>query len=99
MFKYITHLYKPTPRLLQIRTCTDPCAPDPPEQECCTPCPPCPQYPPFYCCPRTKYDVNFIYVNDKPPNTTLKDFVDRASQTLFWTEIARGKLNVYMYEK
>ncbi|VVC98530.1 unnamed protein product [Leptidea sinapis] len=68
-------------------------------------CPPCPPptprripyptdpratTPPFYCTPRTKYDVNFIYVNDKPPSTDLKSFVDRVAQAVFWREIITG---------
>lgn len=73
----------------------NPCAPS------CPPCPPCPPYPqcapppsplfpPYYCCPRTMYDVKFVYINDKPPRTTMKDFFDRAAQIIFWTELARG---------
>lgn len=62
------------------------------------PCPPtfveaqpCPtMLPPYYCCPRSAYDVQFIYINDQPPKTTSKDFVDRASQVVFWTELFRG---------
>ncbi|XP_028033032.1 NADH-ubiquinone oxidoreductase subunit 8-like [Bombyx mandarina] len=49
-----------------------------------------PQRPPFYCCPRTKYDVQYTYINDQSPSTTMRDIFDRASQTLFWTEIVRG---------
>ncbi|XP_026730846.1 NADH-ubiquinone oxidoreductase subunit 8-like [Trichoplusia ni] len=74
-----------------------PCPPWPP----CPPCPPVTPptppscvppiiYPPFYCCPRSKYDTNFLYVSHVPPTTTLKDFLDRISQTLFWTELIRG---------
>ncbi|KAJ0183869.1 hypothetical protein K1T71_000292 [Dendrolimus kikuchii] len=72
------------------------CVPCEPESTPCPPtspsppCPPCPQYPPYFCCPRTKYEVKFIYVNDKPPGTTVRDFVDRASQIVFWTELIRG---------
>ncbi|CAG9781962.1 unnamed protein product [Diatraea saccharalis] len=66
-----------------------PCPPCPPCQPCPPPCPPPPQ-PPHFCYPRTKYDVNFVYINDKPPGTTVRDFFDRASQVVFWTEIFRG---------
>ncbi|CAK1588723.1 unnamed protein product [Parnassius mnemosyne] len=53
-----------------------------------SPCPPI--KPPFYCRPRTKYEVNFVYINDQPPSTRTKDFVDRVAQTVFWTELIRG---------
>ncbi|KAL0852033.1 hypothetical protein ABMA28_000295 [Loxostege sticticalis] len=87
---------------LAVRDCSgNPCAPECPPYPPCPPCPPCPPYcppccmpppqsPPFQSCPRTKYDVKFIYVNDKPPNTKMRDFFDRASQIFFWTEIIRG---------
>ncbi|XP_059055255.1 NADH-ubiquinone oxidoreductase subunit 8-like [Achroia grisella] len=78
--------------------CCDPYVADSPPCPPYSPGPPCPpsplwpssQYPPFYYCPRTKYDVKFVYVNDKPPSTRFKDFIDRASQIFFWTEIIRG---------
>ncbi|XP_047523689.1 NADH-quinone oxidoreductase subunit I-like [Pieris napi] len=54
------------------------------------PPPSCSPVPPFYCCPRTKYDVNFIYINDVPPPSTLGDVFDRIAQSVFWLEIARG---------
>ncbi|XP_046977439.1 NADH-ubiquinone oxidoreductase subunit 8-like [Vanessa cardui] len=75
-----------------IRRYCDPCQESPPCRQVCPPsaCPTCSQLPTYYCYPRTKYDVNFIYVNDKPPSTALRDFVDRTAQTLFWTEIVRG---------
>uniref|UniRef100_A0A2A4J567 4Fe-4S ferredoxin-type domain-containing protein n=1 Tax=Heliothis virescens TaxID=7102 RepID=A0A2A4J567_HELVI len=67
-----------------------PCPPPPPPPPMPA-CPPPPTlYPPFYCCPRTKYDVKFVYINDVPPSTRFRDFVDRASQIMFWTELARG---------
>ncbi|KAM3968434.1 LOW QUALITY PROTEIN: NADH-ubiquinone oxidoreductase subunit 8 [Aphomia sociella] len=82
-----------------IRGCkTDSCNPCAPEYPSCPPCPPWPPCtpsppsvpcPPFHCSPRTKYDVKFIYVNDKPPTTSIRDFIDRASR-VFWTEIIRG---------
>ncbi|RVE46439.1 hypothetical protein evm_008906 [Chilo suppressalis] len=84
---------------LPLRGYCNPCAPEWSPSPPCPPCPPSPPYtpqrsqpqqPPHYCCPRTKYDVNFIYINDMPPNTTVRDFFDRASQTCFWTEIFRG---------
>lgn len=49
-----------------------------------------PPRPPYADNPRTKYEVRFIYVNDVPPSTKLNDFVDRAAQTVFWSEIIRG---------
>lgn len=78
-----------------------PCPPGPGEkpppsaQSVCNPCPSYyPPYeqkqPPFYNCPRNRYAVNWIYVNDKPPSTKIKDFFDRAAQIIFWTEICRG---------
>ncbi|XP_075991090.1 NADH-ubiquinone oxidoreductase subunit 8-like [Anticarsia gemmatalis] len=53
-------------------------------------CPPCIQYPPYFCCPRTQNDVNWIYINDQPPKTGMREFVDRACNIIFWTEIVRG---------
>ncbi|XP_063372998.1 NADH-ubiquinone oxidoreductase subunit 8-like [Cydia amplana] len=70
----------------------DPCQSIPPPP-CppCAPCPPCPPpLPPFHHYPRTAYNVKFIYVNDQIPTTTLRDFVDRASQICFFTELFRG---------
>lgn len=79
--------------------CPPPCqlpCPPPPSPPCgpygpkeCKPVPKIP-HPPFYHCPRNKYEVNWIYINDKPPNTTMKDFFDRAAQICFWTELMRG---------
>lgn len=82
------------------------CTPCPPPCQLPCPPPPCPPtgpygpsadkppskipHPPFYHCPRNKYEVHWIYINDTPPNTTMKDFFDRASQICFWTEIIRG---------
>ncbi|CAH4038334.1 NADH-quinone oxidoreductase subunit I-like [Pieris brassicae] len=54
------------------------------------PPPSCSPVPPFYCCPRTKYDVNFIYINDVPPPSALGDVFDRIAQSIFWLELARG---------
>lgn len=84
------------------------CPPYPPPCQLSCPPPPCPPcgpyapatnkppwkipHPPFYNCPRTKYEVNWIYINDIPPKTTMRDFVDRAAQICFWTELMRGKL-------
>lgn len=65
-----------------------PCPPNPNQDPPVTP-----TYPPYFCCPRTKYDVRFVYINDTPPKTTVKDFFDRASQTIFWTELVRGQLS------
>lgn len=75
---------------------TPPCPPCPPPSPLCPPPPPPPMCPPHYCCPRTKYQVNWIYVNDVPPTTTLRDFFDRATQVWFWTELIRGKLSLYL---
>lgn len=54
------------------------------------PCPP--PVPANYCRPRTKYDVNFVYINSEAPSTRTSDFVDRIAQTLFWTELFRGEI-------
>lgn len=101
MLKYISFSKNFSAGLLQIRRCSHQCPPETPSSnECPSTLPyppeasPCNQYPPFYSCPRTKYDVNFIYINDKPPSTVLKDFVDRTAQTLFWTELIRGNLRI-----
>lgn len=32
----------------------------------------------------------YMYVNAEEPNTSFKGMTDRAAQTLFWTELARG---------
>ena len=64
----------------------------------CQPCQPNVLYPPFYCCPRNQYQVNWIYINDVPPKTELKDVVDRISQTVFWTEIIRGEFGLVRFE-
>lgn len=32
----------------------------------------------------------YIYVNNKEPSMEWKDITDRAAQTMFWTELARG---------
>ncbi|XP_013133379.1 PREDICTED: NADH dehydrogenase [ubiquinone] iron-sulfur protein 8, mitochondrial-like [Papilio polytes] len=63
------------------------------ETEPCFTFNPCvPAYPVNFCRPRTKYDVTFVYINDVPPKSGGRDIVDRASQTIFWTELARGFL-------
>ncbi|CAK1554997.1 unnamed protein product [Leptosia nina] len=54
------------------------------------PPPSCSPVPPFYCCPRSKYEVGFIYINDVPPATGFSDVVDRIAQSIFWLELARG---------
>ncbi|KAL4717519.1 hypothetical protein ACJJTC_000668 [Scirpophaga incertulas] len=69
--------------------CNPPCSPCPPYPQCPCQMSPVPQ-PPHHCCPRTKYDVKFVYVNDKPPTTNFGDYVDRAAQIFFWSELLRG---------
>lgn len=32
----------------------------------------------------------YMYVNAEDPNMTMKSMSDRAAQTMFWTELARG---------
>lgn len=94
MYKYIRVAKNINKTFISVRRYCDSCAPEaPPTCPCppsppCTPCTPLPMY---HCNPRTKYDVNFIYINDKPPSTALKDFVDRTAQILFWTELIRGE--------
>lgn len=35
-------------------------------------------------------DPGYKYVNAEDPNMSFKEMSDRAAQTLFWTELARG---------
>lgn len=32
----------------------------------------------------------YMYVNGEDPNMSLREMTNRAAQTLFWTELARG---------
>lgn len=32
----------------------------------------------------------YVYVNPDDPRMTFKEMADRAAQTMFWTELARG---------
>lgn len=86
--KYLKQAYT------RIQKYSDECPSCPPPQRAYPCCSPLPMY---YCKPRTKYDVNFIYINDKPPSTAMGDFVDRIAQTVFWTELARGKFYIFFY--
>ncbi|CAD7092476.1 unnamed protein product [Hermetia illucens] len=37
-----------------------------------------------------KPEKGYIYVNNEEPSMEFKDITDRAAQTMFWTELARG---------
>lgn len=37
-----------------------------------------------------KKEPGYIYVNALPPSMKMNDITDRAAQTMFWTELARG---------
>lgn len=37
-----------------------------------------------------KKDDGYIYVNAEVPSMKMNDITDRAAQTIFWTELARG---------
>ncbi|KAF2905804.1 hypothetical protein ILUMI_00372 [Ignelater luminosus] len=41
-------------------------------------------------CEPTTSKGKYIYVNDKEPSMAMNDITDRAAQTIFWTELARG---------
>ncbi|KAI5636267.1 4Fe-4S binding domain-containing protein [Phthorimaea operculella] len=40
--------------------------------------------------PPKTVDKGYMYVNADDPNMTMRSMSDRAAQTLFWTELARG---------